>query len=121
MSISRWRRLDGSIREALLTDKLHSQLLSHSWPGNVRELRNVADRFVLGVAGEGMFRRLIVWKAIRRCRSGESIERALVGDAFEKENGDVQSATILGIPKQTLYDKIKRLGIDVDLIREKTG
>ncbi|MCB1533826.1 MAG: sigma-54-dependent Fis family transcriptional regulator [Rhodoblastus sp.] len=111
-------------REApLLTDKLHSQLLSHSWPGNVRELRNVADRFVLGVAGEGMLRTSdCVESNPSLPQRLESIERALVGDALRKRNGDVQSAAAsLGIPKQTLYDKIKRLGIDVDLIREKAG
>ncbi len=29
------------------------QLSRHEWPGNVRELRNVADRFVLGIVGDG--------------------------------------------------------------------
>ena len=29
------------------------QLCRHEWPGNVRELRNVADRFVLGIVGDG--------------------------------------------------------------------
>ncbi|MEQ1437712.1 hypothetical protein ABLW47_24085, partial [Salmonella enterica] len=30
------------------------QQLGHPWPGNVRELRNTADRFVLGLVGEGL-------------------------------------------------------------------
>ena len=25
----------------------------HDWPGNTRELKNVADRFVLGIDGQG--------------------------------------------------------------------
>ena len=29
-----------------------SELMTHQWPGNVRELQNVADRFVLGLAGD---------------------------------------------------------------------
>jgi len=43
----------------------------------------------------------------------------IIEDALRRKQGDVQAtATLLGIPKQTLYDKIKRLSVDVDGIRE---
>lgn len=109
-------------REApLLAEKLVSQLLSHAWPGNVRELRNVADRFVLGVVGESMFTSSDAADVEPSLpRRLENIERALIEDGLRKKAGDVQqAAVILGLPKQTLYDKIKRLGIDVDPIRER--
>jgi two-component system C4-dicarboxylate transport response regulator DctD len=38
---------------------------------------------------------------------------------LRRKQGDVQAtAALLGVPKQTLYDKIKRLGVNVDGIRE---
>ena len=52
-------------------------------------------------------------------RQLENIERSIIEDALRRKQGDVQStATLLGIPKQTLYDKIKRLAVNVDGIRE---
>jgi two-component system C4-dicarboxylate transport response regulator DctD len=103
-----------------LDEQTMSHLLAYSWPGNVRELRNVADRFVLGV---------LDGKAINKSGFGtsdpslprqlENIERSIIEDALRRKQGDVQAtAALLGIPKQTLYDKIKRLAVDVDGIRE---
>ena len=52
-------------------------------------------------------------------RQLENIERSIIEDALRRKQGDVQAtATLLGIPKQTLYDKIKRLSVNVDGIRE---
>ena len=52
-------------------------------------------------------------------RQLENIERSIIEDALRRKQGDVQAtATLLSIPKQTLYDKIKRLSINVDGIRE---
>ena len=54
-------------------------------------------------------------------RQLENIERSIIEDALRRKLGDVQAtATILGVPKQTLYDKIKRLSVNVDGIREDT-
>jgi two-component system, NtrC family, C4-dicarboxylate transport response regulator DctD len=49
----------------------------------------------------------------------ENIERSIIEDALRRKQGDVQAtAMLLGIPKQTLYDKVKRLSVNVDEIRE---
>ncbi len=49
----------------------------------------------------------------------ENIERLIIEDALRRKQGDVQAtAALLGVPKQTLYDKIKRLGVNVDGIKE---
>ncbi|KLU21091.1 Fis family transcriptional regulator [Caballeronia mineralivorans PML1(12)] len=88
-------------------------LMSRSWAGNVRELRNVAERFTLGMPTRvdaasiddstekpsldtklNLFERQLIEEALREC-SG----RAVV--ACER----------LGVPKKTLYDKMRRLGI----------
>jgi len=104
-------------------ERLVSRLLSFSWPGNVRELRNVADRFVLGVLDDTMIGNPD-FEAIDHSlpRQLETVERAIVEDALRRKKGDINAAaTLLSVPKQTFYDKIKRLAIDVEAIRGKSG
>jgi DNA-binding NtrC family response regulator len=86
-------------------------LMAHAWPGNVRELRNVADRFVLGLwdGAQGMR------EAPRGERTLEEqmsqFERYLINEALEACDGSAAAAAErLGVPRKTLYDKIRRLG-----------
>ena len=80
---------------------------ARDWPGNVRELRNFADRLVLGVAG---------FQPAPGEQGGDSLpqrvdayERALIADALAAHDGNVAAAADrLGIPKKTLYDKLKK-------------
>jgi two-component system C4-dicarboxylate transport response regulator DctD len=88
-------------------------LMSRPWGGNVRELRNVAERFTLGMptrvdAASGddntgkpsletklnLFERQLIEEALRGCSGRAAI-----------------ACEHLGIPKKTLYDKMRRLGI----------
>ena len=80
---------------------------ARDWPGNVRELRNFADRLVLGVAevretaaeqgGDTLPQRV------------DAYERALIADALAAHDGSVAAAADrLGIPRKTLYDKLKK-------------
>lgn len=90
------------------------------WPGNVRELRNFADQLVLGVAdltatgdtasphlaapkdSEGLPQRL------------DAYEASLISAALRTAEFNVaMAADNLGIPKKTLYDKLKKHGIPV--------
>ncbi|MBB4219419.1 sigma-54-dependent transcriptional regulator [Variovorax guangxiensis] len=86
-------------------------LMAHAWPGNVRELRNIADRFVLGLwDGEEGFRSLA-----QEPRSLDEqmaqFERYLIREALEACNGSAAAAAErLGVPRKTLYDKMRRLG-----------
>jgi two-component system C4-dicarboxylate transport response regulator DctD len=96
------------------------ELMARNWPGNVRELRNVAERFTLGMlnrvdepggssgddaAGGGRpleeqvngFERYLIEQALRSCAGRAAL-------ASEQ----------LGIPKKTLYDKMRRLGISTE-------
>jgi two-component system, NtrC family, C4-dicarboxylate transport response regulator DctD len=104
----------------MLDEQTLSVLLAYSWPGNVRELRNVADRFVLGVLdGKAINKPGFGASDVSLPRQLENIERSIIEDALRRKQGDVQAtAALLGIPKQTLYDKIKRLAVNVDGIRE---
>jgi len=108
-------------RDAPIVDEnTMSLLLAYSWPGNVRELRNVADRFVLGVLDSKAINRSGLGSSdLSLPRQLENIERSIIEDALRRKLGDVQAtAALLSIPKQTLYDKIKRLSVKVDSIRE---
>lgn len=90
-----------------------SALMAHGWPGNVRELRNVADRFVLGLAGDDLSRMLgRPGEPVPLPEQLEHVERALIVDALRREHGDVAAAAkSLRVPKPTLYDKLRRLQI----------
>ncbi len=100
------------------------KLQAYHWPGNIRELQNVVERAVilsesdtLGVdqswfgpesaasarAHEGL-------AALDR-REVEMIEAALA-ESHGHISGPSGAAAKLGIPRQTLESKIKRLGID---------
>lgn len=103
----------------ILTNSQLAELMAHAWPGNVRELRNVADRFALGLMGD----RLDLSKspnedAATLPEQVEHFERAVIADALRRHRGDVAvTAKALGLPKQTLYDKLRRLKIATDEFR----
>ena len=92
------------------------QWQQREWPGNVRELRNFADRWVLGVEqfatasampvqGQGQ-------AAAPLPQQVDSFEAGLVAAALKDSGGNVAAAAErLGIPKKTLYDKIRKYGL----------
>jgi two-component system C4-dicarboxylate transport response regulator DctD len=96
-------------------------LMRHDWPGNVRELRNVADRHVLGLLDDNMA--LLAGQAADGlCLSTQmsQFERALIGDALRRCQGEVAAtAKSLGLPKQTLYDKLRRLDLRPEAFKAK--
>jgi two-component system C4-dicarboxylate transport response regulator DctD len=94
-------------------------LTVHDWPGNVRELRNFADRYVL--LGESCG-----YDADALLKGGESndstmtlpqqmdcFERQLIEQALVQSRGSLKYAMEgLGIPRKTLYDKMRKHGLD---------
>ena len=100
-----------------------AELMAHAWPGNVRELRNVADRFVLGLL-DGQ---LTPARGAEERAGGlpnalsqqvEHYERALIVEELRRKKGDrPATAAALGIARQTLHDKLRRLGITADEFR----
>jgi two-component system, NtrC family, C4-dicarboxylate transport response regulator DctD len=100
----------------IITAPQLKELMSHYWPGNVRELRNVADRFVLGLLDESVS--VLSGRAFPKVSLGNQIhrfERVLIEDALAEHHGN---ATLvcrsLGIPKRTLYDKMRKLGLSTE-------
>jgi len=99
------------------------QLKGYDWPGNIRELQNVIERAVIlcetdtflvdeswleresgeSSQGEGL--------SALADREVEMIEAALA-ETHGRISGPTGAAAKLGIPRQTLESKIRRLGID---------
>lgn len=101
-------------------------LLRYSWPGNVRELRNVLERAVLR-AEEGAIRAsdLRFVPALAETPSGNparslaDMERQQIEKALEEERGHVvNAARRLGIPRSTLYQKIKEHRVSLSRFKD---
>ena len=97
-------------------------LVDREWPGNVRELENAVARAVItargSVLGEGDF----AFLADGGADSGwtvpgglplRELERRAIVATLERTAGNVKAAAeLLGIDRSTLYDKLKRYGIE---------
>ncbi|WP_019935128.1 sigma-54-dependent transcriptional regulator [Oceanimonas smirnovii] len=94
------------------------QLLSHSWPGNVRELRNLAERYVL--LGEACSFDLSEHSQTETPASGQGLaarvdqfEKTLIQSELARHGGSIKhTQESLQLPRKTLYDKMKKHGLD---------
>jgi len=97
---------------------------AYDWPGNVRELQNVVERAVILSEGETFFVDE-AWLARVTPKSAPSVplianlvehEREMLETALRESEGVVGgptgAAAKLGIPRQTLESKIRKLGIN---------
>lgn len=97
-------------------------LLEHGWPGNIRELRNVLERVALFSSGRIRAEHVqaALGKAPRAARpksasSLASREQAHIEQVLKSVGFNVRrAASVLGISRSTLYQKIRRFGIDLD-------
>jgi formate hydrogenlyase transcriptional activator len=99
------------------------QLQAYQWPGNIRELQNVVERAVIlsetdtFVVDESWLNAVSEESSQKRGLSAlddrevEMIEAALA-ETHGRISGPSGAAAKLGIPRQTLESKIRRLGID---------
>jgi len=126
--IARHSRLDGR-PEARLSEEAARLLQAYDWPGNVRELENEMERAVaLAEAGQPITPELLS-KRIRgilepieatALEAGETlrtqvgrIEAWLIRRALASHSGRrAETARRLGITREGLYKKMKRLGIE---------
>jgi DNA-binding NtrC family response regulator len=103
--------------------RAESLLMNYPWPGNIRELRNVLERAVL-LSGHDVLgpKDLVFDRAPTapgptgdRDMTLEELERHHIARVLREENGRVErAATRLGVPRSSLYSKIKRLQIVVE-------
>ena len=115
-------------RQRALTLSLPAQqaLFAHGWPGNVRELNHVLRRAVaLGTgpiveaidlfpeAAESAPLSALQGTAWSLNEHLEQSERAFLMTALQRHNGAIaQAAAGLGISRKTLWEKMRRHGID---------
>ncbi len=92
-----------------MTTQLVERLLLHNWPGNIRELRGAAERFVLGIPP--LNNECCPEHECLRLRDRmRRIEYCLIEDCLTRHSNRVVSAAHeLGVPRRTLYQRIKSL------------
>ena len=95
-------------------------LQGFSWPGNIRELRNTLDRAVLLSNGQNLSREDLQFDLtleasslqLGSLKTLEQVERQYIEEVLWLEGGRVQAAAKkLGIPRSSLYHKLKQYGI----------
>ncbi len=118
---------DLGVHPSEISDEAMRYLQSYPWPGNIRELRNILERAVL--LGD---QQLLTAKDLHfdvradtdRFDDGaittlEEVERTHIARALRILGGQVpEAAKMLGIPRSSLYNKIKQYRIGHDLKTE---
>jgi two-component system response regulator FlrC len=106
-------------RRLTLSEAAERKLLAWRWPGNVRELANVLERAAILADGD------VISAQDLRLEPGPGapsavelkplvdMERDAIQQALRVVSGNRRrAAELLGIGERTLYDKLKRYGID---------
>jgi DNA-binding NtrC family response regulator len=114
---------DLGVHPVEISDEAMRYLQSYPWPGNIRELRNILERAVL--LGD---QRLLTAKDLHfdvradadsfddgAIATLEEVERTHIARALRILGGQVpEAAKRLGIPRSSLYNKIKQYRISHD-------
>jgi PAS domain S-box-containing protein len=98
-----------------------TQLTNYHWPGNVRELENVIERAVITSRGKN----LEITESLQMTEADDQnedivtlteIEKSHITKVLNKTNwrvgGDNGAASLLGLKRTTLVEKMKKLGIE---------
>lgn len=113
-----------SKRNITITDSAVKMLTNASWPGNVRELENLVERLAIfcssgeiGVADVERERQMVRSNGLpdkTPPSSLEDMERQHILRVLQEHAGNKsKAARALGIERKTLYQKARRLGIDL--------
>ena len=109
-------------REVHLNDESVKALQAYSWPGNVRELRNVLERAVLLSDQNAIDLKDLNFDGYAKVGTPSldsrltllELEKKHIVRVLQEEQGRVEKAAIrLGIPRSSLYQKIKKYQIPV--------
>jgi DNA-binding NtrC family response regulator len=110
-------------QEKELSKAAEAELKAYYWPGNIRELRNVLEYVAMNCDNR------VIEPRDLRLEQGmpvaaapmflpdnlAELERWKIAQVLEEEKGNVAKAAVrLGIPRSTLYQKIKGLGIKIE-------
>jgi two-component system response regulator AtoC len=101
-----------------LSPGAEKRLIASRWPGNVRELANTLERAAILADGD-VIREDHLWvdpaapRAQVEIKSLADLEREAIVRTLESVNGNRRrAAELLGIGERTLYDKLKRYGLE---------
>ncbi|WP_066386314.1 sigma-54 interaction domain-containing protein [Neobacillus mesonae] len=119
-----------------ISPEVLQEMLQYEWPGNIRELRNIVERLVV-FATDGVIRKeYLLFSASRTAALNNQLlpsiesqekqhiilslqeemdrhERKILQRALKIVNGNkLECAKRLGITRATLYNRLKRLGLD---------
>jgi DNA-binding NtrC family response regulator len=96
-------------------------LIDYNWPGNVRELENAVERALVTCRGRMLTEEDFAFLAgngagkswtVPAGMNLQDMERQAIVATLERTGGNIkESASILGIDRSTLYEKIKRYEI----------
>ena len=127
-----------------ITEEALTLMLRYEWPGNVRQLRNEMERAISFLASEPIpvIDSQVLPDAIKKQKTTlarehratknntsslpleevlASTEKRVIEDVLASTHGQVSvSASLLGLTRQGLYKKIKRLGIMVSNFQDQS-
>ena len=112
----------------IVPSEVYQILRSYPWPGNVRELKNVIQRAVIMAKGAELTADLLPARVIESGATaratppspppfhvGMSLDDAemklITMTLFSVSGNKLKAASILGISRRTLYDKLKKYGL----------
>lgn len=110
---------DGSPR--LLGERTRALLTAYAWPGNVRELRQVIEAAAAAAGNHAIAPRHLAGKLGEAGNDDDEIavptlaelEQRHVREVLERCGGNrARAAQLLGIATSTLYDRLRRYGMD---------
>jgi DNA-binding NtrC family response regulator len=96
-------------------------LMDHDWPGNVRELENAIERAIVSSRTTALTEDDLAFLAggSERClkvpdnMTIEAMEKLMIRATLRRTGGNVkEAAASLGIDRSTLYEKLKRFGVE---------
>jgi DNA-binding NtrC family response regulator len=103
------------------TESVMRVFLNHSWPGNIRELKNAVERAVIFCDARYVsendlpqqYEQVSDTLDERMSNLHDSVNREMILRALQRCNGvKSEAAALLRMHRKTLYNKMKRLGIN---------
>ena len=101
-----------------VSPEVEAMLVSYSWPGNVRELENAVERAMVVGREPSLQPDDLPLQLVRTDGEPEGVtlaalERRHIERILREEEGNItRAAAMLGIDRGTLYNKLRRYGIE---------
>ena len=133
--VERFSEIHG-MEQKTLSPEVVKALMNYSWPGNVRQLENIIERMVAltgsrtSITGEDLPAEVVessdapMTPVIEIPDGGinfqhivSNMERDLIVQSLKKTRGNKKlAAELLNLKRTTLIEKIKRIGLEQDVI-----